>query len=85
VINNESDLRGINIMNTIHTVEKSKIERNEFKFLFAICYSFLIFFVLINRMLPKSMRLISKTDSSKSIFGETKELTYSAIPFVFMC
>lgn len=71
-------------MNTMHVLEKSKIERIEFRLIFALCYSLLLFLVIANRMLPKRIQPISTVDRSKNVFGETKEITGSVIPFIYM-
>jgi hypothetical protein len=48
--------------------------------------SFLVFLpvVLVNRILPKGLRLLAPTTEQRSILGETKALTNSVVPFVFM-
>ena len=48
--------------------------------------SFLLFLpvVLVNRVLPKSLRPLAPTDEPRSILGETRALTNTVVPFVFM-
>lgn len=48
--------------------------------------SFLLFLpvVLVNRVLPKALRPLAPTDEPRSILGETKALTNTVVPFVFM-
>ncbi len=48
--------------------------------------SFLLFLpvVLVNRVLPRALRPLAPTDEPRSILGETKALTNTVVPFVFM-
>ena len=71
-------------MSTVSTTESTATEKIQFRILFSISYIGVFFFVLMNRFLPKKLKIFSSSDSSKSIFRETKEIVYSAIPLAFM-
>ncbi len=71
-------------MNTVSITENRTSEKIQFRILFAISYMFLFIFVLINRVMPKKSKFFVTSDCRKSIFRETRELVYSAIPIAFM-
>ena len=62
----------------------SRAHSGEYGVYFAASFLLFLPVVLVNRVLPKALRPLAPMDEPRSIFGETKALTNTVVPFVFM-
>ena len=58
-------------------------ERAEYRLYFAIAYPIFLMAVIIGRLIPGRRRVIRSAAARASIFRETSDAVYSALPWVF--